>query len=83
MARISSETIGGDDAAGTLYLDLAPHTVRCDAAMTELRAENAELRADIAGLKDAVRTMAIDLRKLQDKTEHFAIEVADDWHLNE
>jgi hypothetical protein len=83
MANISSETIGGDDPAGAMYLDLAPHTVRCDAAMAELRAENAELRADVAGLKDAIRSMAMDMRKLQDKVEHYPIEVAGDWHLNE
>ena len=93
MAHIDSETIpilGGDEAARLKYDDLAPHTVRCDAAMTELRtevvslrAENVDLRADVTGLKDAVRTMAIDLRKLQDKTEHFDIEVAGDWHIGE
>jgi hypothetical protein len=79
MSHIDSETIpilGGDDAARPKYDDLAPHTVRCDAAM-------AEVRADIAALKDAVRSMAMDLRKLQDKLEHFDVEVADNWHLNE
>jgi hypothetical protein len=76
MAHISSETIGGEQQPPNDYADLTPHTVRCDAAM-------AELRADVAGLKDAVRTMAIDLRKLQDKLEHFDVEVADNWHLNE
>jgi hypothetical protein len=79
MSHIDSETIpilGGDDAARPKYDDLAPHAVRCDAAM-------AELRADVAALKDAVRTMAMDLRKLQDKLEHFDVEVADNWHLNE
>jgi hypothetical protein len=80
MAHLDSEIIpilGGAPPADTKkYDDLVPHTVRCDAAM-------AELRADVAGLKDAVRTMAIDLRKLQDKLEHFDVEVADNWHLNE
>jgi hypothetical protein len=83
MAHISSETIGGEPAEEKKYTDLTPHAVRCDAATAELRAEVVDLRAEVAGLKDAVRTMAIDLRKLQDKTEHFDIEVAGDWHIGE
>ena len=87
MSHLDSAIIpilGGEPPADAKkYDDLAPHTVRCDAAMAELRAENAEQRADIPGLKDAIRSMAMDMRKLQDKVEHYPTEVAGDWHLNE